>query len=187
MSSILRNTSKKVAQGILASLILLVPASLFAQDPFVPNRVSVGFSDLSVNGCCQRVSFWGWQAGTGAPITKNIGLAADFGGQYKKVGDFGLKEHQFMLGPEVSTNGETLKGFGHVLFGGMRVSCGDAPGCVSQTGLSMGIGGGVDVNVAPGIALRFPQFDWIPSKFDGQWSKGTIRMGFGLVYKFAGR
>ena len=35
MSWIFRNASRKVAQGILASLILLVPASLFAQDPFV--------------------------------------------------------------------------------------------------------------------------------------------------------
>jgi len=189
MSSILRNTSKRVAQGILASLILLGPASLFAQSRFVPNQISGGFSDLSVDGCCQRVSFWGWQAGTGADISKNISLKADFGGQYKRVGDFGLNEHQFMLGPEVSTSGETIKGFGHVLFGGLRVSCGEAPGCPkpSQTGFSMGVGGGVDVRVAPGIALRFPQFDWIPSKFDGQWSNGTLRLVFGIVYKFGGR
>jgi len=187
MSWIFRNTSRKVAQGILASLILLGPVNLFAQRQFLPNEVFVGFSDLSLSSCCQRVSFWGWQAGAGGEIYKNIGLKADFGGQYKKLGDFGLKEHQFLLGPELRSHRETVNGFGHVLFGGVHVSCGDAPGCISQTGFSMGVGGGVDVNVAPRIALRFPQFDWIPSKFDGQWSKSNVRLGFGIVYKIAGR
>ena len=185
---IFRNISRKAAQGILASLILLGPVNLFAQGQFLPNEISAGFSDLSVGSCCQRVSFWGWQAGAGRDLSKNISLKADFGGQYKNVADFTLKEYQFLFGPEfITRGGEAVNGFGHVLFGGVHASCGQAPGCVSQTGFSMGVGGGVDVRVAPGISLRFPQFDWIPSKFDGQWSKSNVRLAFGIVYKLAYR
>src|SRR5438093_8779345 len=161
------NTSRKMGLGILASLILVGPSSLFAQHQLLPTQFCAGFSALSVSDCCERVSFWGWQAGAGRDIYKNIAVKADFAGQYKKVGGFTLQEHQFLFGPEISKRGETVTGFGHVLFGGAHVSCGDAAGCTSPTGFAMGVGGGMDVNVTPHVALRFPQIDWIPTRFDG--------------------
>ena len=149
-----------------------------AQNAYPKAEGFVGFSVLSVADGNRE---WprGWQASIAGNVHRNVGLVADFGGQYKSLDGARLKAHEFLFGPRFNARSDQATGFFHVLFGGANVRGGGE----SETGFMMGVGGGVDVNATSRIAVRLLQFDWLPSRFEGEWSKNDIRLGFGIVIK----
>ena len=88
--------------------------------------------------------------------------------------------HEYLAGPRFTARSERVDVFGHGLFG---VSTGDAgPGFsgFSDSGLTFGGGGGVDVRVSPRIAVR-AQYDLFGSFAD--IVEGNSRFAVGAVIR----
>jgi hypothetical protein len=157
---------------MLAAVMVLVPASLFAQGA----EVFGGFSVLSIgNTGGSRFNPLGWQAAVSGNVTERFSIVGDAGGAYKD----GVKFHTFMAGPRLNHRLDRASLFGHALFGVTRASGGGS----SESGFSMGYGGGVDVSAGDKLSIRVVQVDWLPVRFDGVWNKNQVRFGFGVVYK----
>jgi hypothetical protein len=169
-----------------------------------------------------RKSLMGWQASANYNLTHHLGIVGDFAGQYGTipgttvagvitVPGIGMNSYQFLFGPRLVFRGSRVTPFVHAMFGGIREGIGSATltvlgasvttPAVSSTGLGMGIGGGLDINISDRLALRVPQFDWTPRHIAGStttvlgttvtvpgtWATGQIRFGIGLVLKAGGK
>jgi hypothetical protein len=166
-----------------------------------------------------RNSFFGWQSSANFNITHHLGIVADFGGQYKTIPSvtalgvttpsIPMNNYQFLFGPRMVFRGPRITPFVHMLFGAGRSGIGSisitdpitgltvTTPAVSSTGLELGMGGGIDINLSERFALRVPQFDWTPMRVSSidpttllpttAWSKSQIRIGIGLVLKAGGK
>ena len=164
---------------LAAVLAALIPV---AQAQGAKGQIFGGFSILSVGDDGDRETLYGWQARVSGNVSPMLAIAGDIGGHYKKNGSERIKAHEFLFGPQINIPGEKGSGFIHFLVGGVRAGGGGE----SATGLALGIGGGADINVGERAAFRIIQFDWLPNRFNGEWSKDAVRLGFGIVYNFGG-
>ena len=159
---------------VLTVMAVLVPTSLWAQD----NKADIfgGFSILSLSDSVDRTTAPGWQAAVSGNVTPMFSIVGDFGGQYKDGGS----AMEYLFGPRATHRTDKASLFGHALFGGTHFSDGGG------NHFTMAYGGGVDVNAGDKMAVRVVQFDWMPIKNSGTgggWSKNSIRLGFGVVFK----
>lgn len=160
-----------------------------------------------------RKSLMGWQASANYNVTHHLAIVGDFGAQYGSIPGvtvlgvtipgYSMNSYQFLFGPRIAFRGPRVTPFVHAMFGGVKEGIGSTTltvlgtsittPAVSSTGLGMGIGGGLDINISDRLALRVPQFDWTPRHIagttvlgvtvPGAWSTGQIRFGIGLVVK----
>ena len=171
---------RRVILGTIGLLFFSIPG--FAQEYVYPKaEVFGGFSIASVDTGLTRESLLGWQSAVHGNFHSNLGFTADIGGQYKTISGVSVNSHQFLFGPRLFVRKEKVTPYVHGLFGAARLS---AAG-ISDTGLGMGIGGGLDVNLSDRLSIRVAQFDWTPSRFSGTWSTSEYRIGFGIVIKAA--
>jgi hypothetical protein len=165
-------------------LCLGLPA--WAQD-YPKAELFGGLSIATVGDEDQREHGFGWQASVAGNFHPNVGIVADFGGQYKTLQDFGddvsLRAHEFLFGPRLTARGESTSLFGHWLIGGASVRAGLGSASASDTLLMMGIGAGADLEFGDRAALRVIQFDWLPVRFEDEWFGKAFRVGAGLVFK----
>lgn len=184
-----------VAVGAIGLSLLSIPS--FAQEVIYP-KVEV-FGGFSVEHAGS--SFMGWQASMNGNVTHHLGLVADFGGQYATVVGVPMNSYQYLFGPRLFVRKNRVTPFVHALVGGFRNGIGStsilgvATPAVSATGLGMGIGGGIDINLSNRFALRALQFDWTPEHIagtsvggisvPGMWASSQFRIGIGLVVKAA--
>ncbi len=153
---------------------------LHAQE-FPKAEVFGGFSVFSVaNG--ERETLLGWQSSVSGNLNRYFGLVGDFGGQYKEVFGMRFQAYQFMFGPELKLRTERVTVFVHALGGAAHARfAGDA-----ENGLSLGFGGGLDINMGPALSIRMPQIDYVPTRFGGQWSRNDYRAAVGFVFRLGG-
>jgi hypothetical protein len=162
-----------------------------------------------------RKMFMGWQAAANLNLTRHLGIVGDFGGQYASIPGatvlgvtipgFSMNTYQFLFGPQIAFRKPRVTPYIHALFGGIKEGVGSlsvtdpvtgltvTTPAVSSTGLGMGFGGGMDINISDRLALRIPQFDWtlrhigsttlLGVTVPGSWTTGQIRIGIGLVVK----
>lgn len=159
----------KIRLSLLALAMVCFGVTAMAQDA-PKGDVFAGFSVLSVSD----LTAYGWQGSGAYNASRNIGLVADFGGQYKDSVD----QHQFLFGPRYNARMEKVNPFAHALFGFARVSAGN----FSDTNFAMGFGGGLDVKAGAKLNIRVIQFDWLPIKSAGDWTTDAFRFGFGVVF-----
>jgi hypothetical protein len=188
----------------LAIGLFLFSVTSFAQEVIYPKaEVFGGFSISSAalsstdptTGLTTSVrdTFWGFQASANGNLTHHLAIVGDFGGQYKTVAGIPMNSYQFLFGPRVMWRRDKVTPFVHAMFGGIRDGVGSTTilgitvPAASSTGLGMGMGGGLDVNLSDRFALRVPQFDWTPAHIGGVWEKNIIRIGIGLVVKAGGK
>jgi hypothetical protein len=181
------------------SIFLSVP--LWAADEYPKVEVFGGFSALSTKEIeilgvpGGRIKLYGFQAQGVYNFRKNLGIAADFGGQYKSVNvtvgrtpvDAEANTYEYLLGPQYTYRHKKVSVFVHALVGGIRR--------FSNNYFALGIGGGFNVNINNHFAVRVVQVDWIPEKHKqimqylnpgyiiNEWNKNTVRFGFGIVIK----
>jgi opacity protein-like surface antigen len=212
--------------GLLAiGLFLSIPS--FAQEVIYPKaEVFGGFSLSSIPGvttfdpttglpASSRKMFMGWQAAANFNLTHHLGIVGDFGGQYASIPSatvlgvtipsISMNTYQFLFGPQIAFRKSRVTPFVHALFGADKFGSSTTISilgtsttvAVSSTGLGMGFGGGLDINISDRLALRVPQFDWTLRHIGsttatvlgttvtvpGTWSTGQIRFGIGLVVK----
>jgi len=165
---------------VITALAVLVPASLWAQE--TPKaEVFGGFSVLRISEDGDSTTPVGWQAAVSANLNERFAIVGDFGGAYKNDATEcpSCKIYSYLGGVRVNHRLEKATVFAHALYGGTRFSFSGA----SDNAFTMGYGGGVDINTSPKMAVRIIQFDWLPSKSEGEWTKNIIRLGFGVVFK----
>jgi hypothetical protein len=182
----------------LAVLVFLVSlcrsAPLFAQVNPV-NDFSGGVAVSSIGGDATdatRHTLVGWQAAASQKIKKAvkaattgdtpISIVGDFGGQFRTLDDGrALHAYEYMGGVRVRAGAirKPTSVFAHALVGGMTRS----NGTTSDTGLMMGLGGGIDVVTTGGayaLGVR-TQFDWLPARVNSAWVASQFRIGVGVV------
>lgn len=205
--------------AVAAIGLFLVSIPSFAQEVIYPKaEVFGGFSisstpvgsidPASFLSTSARSSFMGWQGSANYNLTHHLAIVGDFGGQYKTVATVPVHQYQFLFGPRIIFRGSRVTPFVHALFGEMKspvgvvaASFGTPAATVGGSGLGMAFGGGLDINVSNRLALRVPQFDWMPMHVGSAtvtipglgsvtvpgvaagWTTSQIRFGIGLVIK----
>jgi hypothetical protein len=130
---------------ILALFVGLLSLPVLAQD-FPKAEIFGGYQYTHFEG---GVDANGWNASLTGNFNRWLGVAADFSGAYK----FGDHVHTYMFGPVISARSDKVTPFAHALSGGASGG--------GTTAFAMAFGGGVDVKVAPKVAFRLIQGDWL--------------------------
>jgi hypothetical protein len=155
--------------------------------------VFVGYSILPANGDdFPRQTSHGLQASVTGHLNRWFGVFGDIGAQFNTARNLGpgfegrvarSTVREYLAGPRFTARSEKVDVFGHGLFG---ISTGDAGpdfSGFSDSGLTFGGGGGVDVRVTPRIAVR-AQYDLIGSFAD--IVEGNSRFAAGAVIRVGG-
>ena len=169
----------------LAALLVLLPAFAVAGD--TPKAEVFGgyqYLHVSDNGFSQ--GFNGWDAALTGNVTKEFGITGDFSGSYATISGVKAHVYTYAFGPTVNLNHNgVLNPFAHALFGGAHLNGSvSGSGSASTNGFAMAIGGGADAKVAPHIAVRLGQFDWVYYRFEGQGFSKNFRYSGGIVFRF---
>jgi len=154
-----------------------------------------------------RANLKGWNASVTGNANRWLGVEGDFGGYYghvasqitiDHVGPGGgitsttfndtakVRFYSFLLGPRISYRGsERVTPYVHALAGGIRetIEGPQIPSGSSQTSFGLALGGGVDVKVAEGVAIRVVQADYVRSQFGSKFGN-NMRLSFGAVFRF---
>ena len=173
--------------GLLSLVAATQPA--FAQDAYPRAEIFGGFSILPADGDdFPRGTSFGFQTSIRGNLTRVFGIVADFGGQYGTFSNLGpnfpgvvakTSVYQYMAGPAFTARREGFDVFAHGLIGGARGRSGIRG--FSDSGLTLGGGGGVDVRVGDRTAVR-AQVDYLGSFVD--ILEDNIRVGLGVAIKF---
>jgi hypothetical protein len=158
---------------VLAACLLLLPATLHAQ------RVELfgGYSYLRLDSA-GGVNLNGWNAALNLKAKAWLGLAADFSGHYGSPFGPSTSQHTFLVGPQLSFPAR-VSPFVHALVGGVRTSTAG----VTDTSFAAALGGGIDSRVAPFLAYRLFQVDYLLTRFGGT-TQNDVRVSSGLVIRF---
>jgi hypothetical protein len=187
------------------SFVLLLPASLRAQDKF---EVFGGYSYLraSVNETgtllcpgppCPTGTFTdhpslnGWEGSFMYKPVKDLAVVADFGGNYgslrSNLGGESTHRNTYLFGPQVSFPAR-VSPFVHVLVGGVHESTG--AGAVafffpahSGNAFAIALGGGIDLKVLPLVWVRLIQVDYMGTHFVSSF-QNQQRVSAGVVFHF---
>ena len=191
---------RKIA--FLAALLVLFPLLVLAED--TPKAEVFGgyqylhTGDLSSGGhtISNSSQNWnGWDANATYYFTKSIGVQGDFSGSYATISSVSSHIYTYAGGPVVALNaGGKINPFVHALFGGIRLTGSQSGVSVSENGFTTMVGGGVDVKVAPRIAFRLIQADWVYFHFGSTTIAGlsvpsvsgskNVRIATGIVFRF---
>jgi opacity protein-like surface antigen len=150
----------------------------------------------------------GWNASINYNLNKILGVKADFSGHYTDgaivfsritpaAAKVDISNFTFMLGPQFSyRKNEKVVPFAHILLGGLRRSISGQPVDVgalnfpilidpsfTSTRFGAAFGGGLDIKLTNGLAVRLVQADYLLSRF-GDFTQNNLRIGTGLVVRF---
>jgi len=193
-------------------LVLLGGSSMWGQETAVPKaEIFTTYSYFNIDGgdLIPRQSLNGWGAGFTPTFTKNLGFTVQGLGAYGtfdesfvvqrtgvEIASADVAAHALMAGPEISHRSPTYRLFAHGLAGFMnyrlknlQIKSGDSyvalPGLgESETNFGWGAGGGVDMQIAPGVAARIAQIDYLVE--NSTPVRRHYRVAFGLVFSFGG-
>ncbi len=149
----------------------------FAQDN-TKGEIFGGYQFMSIDsgGIGDRVNANGWDIDVAGFLTKNFGIAGDFGGVYKN----GAHVYTFMGGPRFQASSGKVSPFVEALFGGAKAG---ASGVTGSTNFAFAFGGGIDVHATDRIAIRIIRFDYVGVRDSGT-TFNNFRITPGIVLKF---
>jgi hypothetical protein len=125
----------------------------------------VAFSNQSANG---------WEAAGVFKANRWLGVAADFGGNYRSIFLENFRQYTFLFGPQVSLPGR-ISPFAHALFGVAH----QTGGATTATTFSSAIGGGMDLKLGRNFSVRIVQADALFTRYGGgMWTDPRISTGF---------
>jgi opacity protein-like surface antigen len=164
---------------------------------FSHNRVDTGFDDPSQNFIDDREGFNGVNAFVKGNVSRHVGLVGDYSFHRKSFNETvgtttvgaDVDLHTLMGGVEIKDNStetkvkpfaRVLAGFQHARanFNGLTGVADDE----SDNGFSAAVGGGIDFRVSPRVDIRAIQFDYNPTRFEGQ-TQHNFRIGVGVIFR----
>jgi hypothetical protein len=162
------------------------------------NRQDIGVEAPNQNFLEEREGFHGFEAFVKGNVSRYVGLKGSYSFNRKSfdiVGntaattfDVDANLHQFLGGVEFKDNARetSVKPFAHVLAGVGHARADVSNNTVSfdesETGFAAAIGGGVDFRLSDRVDLRAVQFDYNPTRDNGQTSH-NFRVGIGLIFR----
>ncbi len=163
----------------LTVLLLLGSLSVIAQD-FPKAEVFGGYQYSRQNS----TNLNGWNGSLTGNFNPWFGLTADLSGAYHSEGGVGFRSYTYTFGPTIaSRNFERFTPFAHALFGGFHQSA-DAGSMSLGTanGFALILGGGVDADLSPRVAVRVGQLDYMRFHANGG-SSNIFRYSAGIVFR----
>lgn len=144
----------------------------------------------------QNTNLNGWEFAAQYKFLPFFGGVVDFNGTYGKLNGAGTREHTYLLGPQISLP-TRFSPFIHALVGFARESQDPLSFAIpvtpsgnggffsigSSTSWASALGGGLDWDVAPFVAVRVLQIDSIHTHMHGA-SQNQPRVAAGLVFHF---
>jgi opacity protein-like surface antigen len=147
-------------------------------------------------------SLHGWGVGAQWNPLKYVGGVAEFSGSYGSSRfqsptqpgatiKVGTNVYTYMFGPRVSWRTKPVTVFAHSLFGFATLQT-DCSSCntLNTNRFAMALGGGIDVNITKGLAIRAAQLDYVPINSPLALNDGgssyfrNTRFQTGVVFKF---
>ena len=164
-------------------------AEIFGGYSYLSFDTGAGFDDDIDDFFDNREGFHGIGFNAAFNLSKHFGIVGDIS-YHRKTEDIGIADlktnkYYFLFGPRVYARGDNVTGFAHALVGGARTTLtSDAfqGNLDSRTDFALGFGGGVDVKLTDGIALRVFQVDYIPVRTDGEWFH-DLRAQVGITFR----
>ena len=166
-----------IRNGLLAALVVAaasVAASAQTSDDAPKGEVFAGYSFVSIDtaGFRDRGEVHGFNV-TGAGHFNNwFSLAGEVSGHYEG----GAALHYAVGGPRITyRSGSRVEPYAHVMAGAALF---DVDGNFAMT-----VGGGVDVKVNDGLAIRAVQVDYAPIFVDN-FTLHNVKVSTGVVFRF---
>jgi hypothetical protein len=133
------------------------------------------------------INFNGWNASLTGYFNRNLGVTADFSGNYSHPSVLGIgvdtKFYSYLFGPSVRfPNASHITPFGHALFGGGHFSAGALGFSGSDSGFTWAAGGGLDLDMSRHLGIRLAQVDFLQTRVSGS-SQNNVRLSVGIVFK----
>lgn len=135
----------------------------------------------------QNANLNGWEFSGQYKFLPFLGGVVDFNGTYGKLDSASVREHTYLVGPQVSLPLK-FSPFAHALFGFAKESqdpflSGGFNSLGSSTSWASAVGGGLDWSVAPFVAVRAFQLDYIRTHLHGT-AQNQPRASVGIVFHF---
>jgi hypothetical protein len=166
---------RKLSLVVVAGLFL----SLSARGQGVTDKIDIygGYSFMHFDSS-PSFNTNGWELGGQYKVMPWLGAAADVDGHYGTFEGVNSTLHNFLFGPQVSFPAR-VSPFAHVLVGGARINA-DGP---TSNSFAYAFGFGIDTKVAPQIAWRIVQIDFVHTHLFGE-AETNSRIGTGIVIHF---
>ena len=143
---------------VLCALLSIFSVLALAQEP-AKAEIFGGYQYLHVNSGVSGApsfNFNGWNAAVSGYFTRNLGITADFSGDYGTVSSVNTKIYSYLFGPVVRfPNSSRVTPFAHALFGGAHISA-SATGFGSGSDSGFALGGGRGTRCQCEFARRSP-------------------------------
>lgn len=188
------------------SLLCILALPVMAQDKV---EIFGGYQylhngNVTTNGVSQpgtSQGYNGWNAAAAFKLNRFAGVEGDFSGTYASIapgqaGSSNLSVHiyTYTAGPVLFVPAPFIRPFVHALVGGIHMTQGFSGVSASLNGFTTMIGGGVDAKIAPRIAVRIAQVDWLYYHFGSTTVGGAavpsisgsnnVRISTGIVLRF---
>jgi opacity protein-like surface antigen len=170
---------------ILISFLILASCLLAVAQETTKAEVFAGYQWTSVDfgSGVSRQNFNGFNGAVTGYFNKNVGITADFSGNYKTIEGVSAKVYTYTFGPTFRVPMDKATPFFHALFGGAHASANFEGSGGSSSGFAYAIGGGLDVNASKNVAIRIGQFDFLGTRIESTNQK-NFRYSGGIVFKF---
>jgi len=166
--------------------LLVLPVSACAQD--VPRyEVFAGYSNLAANLNNSSIDMNGVNGSFQENFNSWFGGALDISGHFGTENGLKVNTESAMYGPVFSyRKSKSITPFVHGLLGAVRGSPEYLGISKSEERFGAYVGGGLDLKIGPGVALRLIQVDYLLSRFSST-SQDNIRLSAGVVFTFGKR
>jgi hypothetical protein len=162
--------------------LLVLPASAWAQQtPKV--EIFGGYSNLYANINTSSFDMNGVNFSAAENVNSWFGGALDFSTHFGTENGYKVNMQTLTYGPVFSyRKNKSMVPFGHALVGAVRGGQEYLNISKSDTRVAAYMGGGLDVKVAPSVALRLFQVDYLLTHFSGI-RQNNIRLSAGIVFR----
>jgi len=162
--------------SFLAGLVLLVSLTTHAQGLGDKVELFGGYSYMRTDN--PSVNLNGWEISGQYKFAPFLGAVADFDGHYGSPFGPTTSFNTFLFGPQVSFPAR-VSPFAHLLVGAAHMSTGG----FSDSSFAMGIGAGIDAQIAGPFHWRIVQGDYLPTRI-GNTREDNARLSTGIVIHF---
>lgn len=176
-------------------IVLLAMITVAAAQNYPKAEVFGGYSYLHASFAGSGLSY---PAGGSGSVAVNLndwfGITSDFGGNHRSAGGGGCGECSvgsnfvsYLFGPKFAyRQNRSFTPYAQALFGGAHQTIHIGGNSNSSDGFAMAIGGGLDINTSPHLAIRIAQVDYLLTKFnDGLNNRqNNVRVSTGIVFRW---
>lgn len=148
-----------------------------------------GYSYLHSSFAGTGLNFNGASGSLAVNLSPVFGIVGDFGGYHNTTSGVSTNNFTYLFGPKFAYRGnEKVTPYFHVLLGGVHASSSFGTVSASSNAFAMALGGGLDAKVAPHIAIRVAQVDYLLTKLpdDKDDRQNNVRVSAGIVFRWGG-